>query len=743
MQGRSFFGQILAALILAGATSQSFAQFDGWEAKSFQIVRTDTPPVIDGQLDDDVWSTAAVVRDLHQMDPIEYNIATQETEIFVLYDQDALYVGARMWDTEPDRITANVLRQGASIGNDDQLILIIDPYNNGRDGYQFLVNPNGVRSEGIYVGSTQLQQNWEGIWRASATRDDQGWIAEVEIPFKTLSFDPATDSWGINFGRRAQSRNERMAWVSRNRSQNPAVSGQAIGIDRLDQGTGLDIVPSVSVSEMKDFSMSSNDSELDPSLDIFYRLTPSLSGSLTFNTDFSATEVDDRQVNLTRFSLFFPEKRDFFLRDADIFEFGGTGAIGNFTQLSRTLEQNSRPFFSRRIGLNRGQPVDLKYGGKLSGRVGPWNLGAIAITQDAFGNVDETNLFTGRATLNVLDESNVGVIMTDGDPQSNLGNRVVGVDFNYLNTTLPNGRAIRGSAWYQQSDTEGLTGDDTAWGVRIIFPSTQGIRYNAAIKEIEANFNPAQGFVNRAGIRDTAGELGYVWRYGNDSLFRTIFTLFGLQRVESLATGKLQSERLDARVISFNTQAGDQIRLLYTDTREVLDEPFGIWDPDPISGDLPVTIPVGDYSFDDVGVEFNSEDARKVSGTVRYRTGDFYTGTKDTFETDLTWTPSINWRFFLSYAHNDIQLPEGDFDLRLSRVGIDYVFSNRLSWVNLLQYDNDSEVIGINSRLHWIPEAGREAFIVLNHNLRDLDRNDSFHSTLADISIKFSYTFRF
>ncbi|MFL2546918.1 MAG: sugar-binding protein [Candidatus Rariloculaceae bacterium] len=492
------------------------------------MVRTDSPPTIDGVLEEEIWSRATLTEDLHQMDPIEHSEASQETSIYVLYDDDALYVGARLWDTQPERMTANVLRQGASIGDDDQLILIIDPYNNQRDGYQFIVNPHGVRSEAIYVGSTQTQSNWQGIWQAAATQDEQGWIAEMAIPFKTISFNPTTDTWGINFGRRAQSRNERMAWVSRNRQQNPAISGLATGFEGLDQGVGLDVVPSISVTDAKDFSLATNESEVDPSLDVFYRLTSSLSGSLTLNTDFSATEVDDRQVNLTRFGLFFPEKRDFFLRDADIFEFGGTGALGTFTNLSRTLEQNGRPFFSRRIGLSGdGQPVDLEYGGKLSGRIGRLTLGTLAIRQDAFGDVDATNLFTGRAALNILEESSVGLILTDGDPRSNLDNSVAGVDFKYLNTRISNNRYIQGSAWFLKSTTEGISGNDSSYGLRFDMPSANGFRFNATLKEIQENFNPAQGFVNRAGIRDTSVQMGWLQRFAAGRPIRNIFSPVG------------------------------------------------------------------------------------------------------------------------------------------------------------------------------------------------------------------------
>jgi len=732
------------ALVAGGAfclDASAQALTDSAPTKVFDIPQTATPPVIDGQLDDEVWAHAAMVSDLHQMDPIEYSEASEASEFYVAYDKDALYVAARLYSSQ--EVRANILRQGADIQNDDQLVLILDPYNNGREGYQFQVNPNGVRREGIFVGPNQMQWNWSGIWEAAATETEEGWVAELAIPFKTLSFDAQSDTWGINFGRREQSKQERMAWVSRNRQQTPAISGSAIGFQELDQGRGLDVVPSVSVNDGKDFSIASTETDLEPSLDVFYRITPSLNGSLTFNTDFSATEVDDRQVNLTRFGLFFPEKRDFFLQDADAFEFGGIGGLGNFHQLSRVLDQNARPFFSRTIGLSSsGQPVDLNYGGKLSGRVGPWTLGALAVRQDAFENVEATDLFVGRAALNVLAESSVGVITTNGDPQSNLDNSLVGVDFRYLNTRLAGGKTIEAQAWYQETETEGLIGDDAAYGLRFRLPGSTGLRTTVGFKEVQANFNPALGFINRAGIRDYSAEIGWIKRYPQTSKLRMLFSIVGFQRVEEIGVG-LQSEVIDARLLNLSNQAGDNVRLLYTHNKEVLREPFTIWDPDPSSGQQPVTIPVGEYSYGDPGIRFQTETSRKLSGILTYRSGDFFNGERDNVEAEVTWYPTRHFRGFISYNYNDIELPEGDFTLRLSRVGLDVIFSNTLSWSNLIQYDNDSETVGINSRLHWIPQAGREAFVVLNHNLQDLDRNDSFHSTLADLSLKFSYTFRF
>ena len=389
-----------------------------------------------------------------------------------------------------------------------------------------------------------------------------------------------------------------------------------------------------------------------------------------------------------------------------------------------------------------GQPVDLNYGAKLSGRVGPWTLGTLAIRQDAFGSVDATDLFVGRAALNVLEESSIGVITTVGDPRSNRDNNLMGVDFRYLNTRLPGRLILQAEAWYQETETEGLVGDDAAYGLRVRLLGLTGFRAGLGVKEVQANFNPALGYLNRAGIRDFSAEIGWIHRNPQEARIRTIHTLVGYQRVEHIGGG-LQSEVVDARLISFTNPAGDSARLLYRGSKEVLREPFTIWDPDASSGEEPIVIPAGEYSYAAPALYIQSESSRKLSGRVTFRRGGFYGGERNNIETQATWFPTRHFRGFVSYDYNDIELPEGDFALRLARVGLDIIFSNTLSWASLVQYDNGSETIGINSRLHWIPQAGREGFIVLNHNLLDLDRNDSFHSSLAGLSAKFSYTFRF
>ncbi len=708
--------------------------------KSFAVGRG-AAPILDGRLDEAVWQTATIVDDFHEVEPIEYTSPSQNTIVRVYYDDNALYVGARMLDSGV--VTANTLRQGAQFWGDDYFSLVIAPFNDQRNGYRFQINPNGIRMEMIFFETSRQDWNWNGIWQGAASIDDEGWTAEMVIPFQTLSFDPENDTWGINFGRDIARVSESVGWVSRNAQQNPNVAGEAIGLEGLQLGRGLDIVPSLALRQTKDYDLSGGDSAIEPSLDVFYKITPSINGALTLNTDFSATEVDDRQVELTRFNLFFPEKRTFFLRDSDFFRFGRVGGrLGFGLSGSSTLSQpdleNGRPYFSRRIGLGaNGAIVDLEAGARVSGRVGRWNLGALAIRQGEFESVNATDIFVGRVSANVLAESSVGVVFTDGDPRSNLDNSVVGFDFSYNNTRLPGGRLIQADAWYQQSETEGVDTDQAAYGFRLRSPNTLGWRGGFGVKEIEENFFPALGFVNRSGVRDHTYELGYSRRVGGD-FFRTVFSGIDAERIDFL-DGELQTQVVTVRALEFDTNAQDQGNFRLHATKEILVDPFVVWQ----KGADQVVIPPGVYSFDEASFSISTGDLRRVWTTLSHRSGDFFNGTRDRTGVGIGWRPSNHFQFTLDYDYNEVELPSGSFNTRLVQFRTDVIFSATMSWSTLIQYDNVSESMGVNSRFNWIPEAGREIFVVLNHNLQDLDLNNRFESALADFAIKVNYTFRY
>lgn len=738
-------GPAIAAACLIGVTASGQTQVDpGAREKTVRIVRTDAAPVIDGVLDEEIWSLATPIDDFHEINPIEYDEPSQTTLVVLLYDDTHLYVGARLLDSQPGEITARILRQGERIDDDDYFGVILDPFLDRRNGYLFQLNPNGVRAEAIYRNTTQTNFDWVGIWRAQATLHDEGWTAEMAIPFKTLSFNPDSDSWGINFTRGVARTNETSGWMSRTRQQNPSIAGTVVGLDGLEQGLGLDVVPSLSSRESRFFVPAGSDSATEPSLDVFYKFTPALTGVLTLNTDFSATEVDDRQVNLTRFSLLFPEKRDFFLQDADIFEFarlagrgggpngggGGGGAAG----------QNGRPFFSRTIGLSESrQPVDIEAGAKLTGRLGRWNLGVIDIRQAAFEDVEATNLFVGRAVANVLEESNLGVIVTDGDPHSNLDNTVVGADFRYLNTRLPGRRTAEGDAWYQKSSTPGLDGDDTAFGAGLRIRSIDKFGGELRYSQLGEHFNPALGFANRVGIRQYSGNIGYVHR-PRGAFYRALAGGPQFQRSERLTDGGLQSESLGFRISMFS-HAGDRVFTGCSRDTEGLIRTFTIRRARDRADN--VVISPGLYSFNSCTLNVGTADQRKVAGRMSYESGDFYNGRKVSLQPGITWRPSSHFALDLQYRVDDIELPQGSFVSRLTRLRTDVVLSSTLSWVNLVQWDNDTYQFGINSRLHWIPQAGREVYLVLNHNLVDYDQDGTYRSMNADLTAKLNYTIRF
>lgn len=736
---------------LSAAQQAGLAQRPGPEGdvlKSVRMVRTDTPPVIDGRLDDAVWASAAVVDDFHQSQPIEGGEPTERTEIYLLYDEDALYIGGRFWDSEPDLIAASTLRhRSLRLGDDDRIAIVLSPHNDRRSGYKFETNANGVKHEAIYQNVSQNLPVWNTIWDVASTTDAEGWVTEIAIPLKSISFDPENDTWGINFSRAVRRKGEEISWVSRNRSYNPSIVGLATGLTGLQQGLGLDVVPSLALNRRRLFDPADNPSgetsRSRPSLDLFYKITPSLNSALTLNTDFSASEVDSRQVNLTRFNLFFPEQRAFFLQDTDIFEFGRIGGRNSDTNqsISGPSRENGRPFFSRRLGLSdSGQPVDLDYGGKLSGRIGPWSVGGLAVRQAEFGGIESSEVFVGRASLSILEESAVGLIVTDGDPNTNLDNSVAGADFRYLNSRLGNGGVIEGDAWFLQSDTEGLTEDDRAFGLGLRAPNRAGLRWGLAAKEVQSNFNPALGYVNRSGIRDRTADLGYTHHYRGGPI-ASWFASIDAQRIELLGGG-LQTQVVTITPLEIDSRSRDTLVVQFKSTDEVLIRPFRIY-RDPSDTSRQVVIPEGRYSFDEYIATASSGSHRNFVAAVNYRWGDFFSGQREQYSTIMTWRPTKHFTFRLAYDYHDIRLPQGAFVTRLANFTSEVAFNSDLLWTNRIQYDNVSEEVGINSRLHWVLRDGRDAYLVLNHNLQDYDRNNSYDETLADLSLKVNYTFRF
>ncbi len=689
------------------------------DRKSFTISRTDTPPIIDGRLDDAVWASAAFVDDFHQTAPTDGAVPTEATIVRVTYDDEFLYIAAQLSDSDPSGIRATQMIQCKLFFSDDRFWVMLDSFNSKRNDYFFQVNANGIRRDALRENNARFIDEWAAIWYAESAIHEDGWATEIAIPFKSVSFDPDSDTWGINFGRGIIRKQEFAMWSSHERQDWPAYGGEVTGIGDIEQGLGLDIVPSVSLSQSRDLVLGESNSNFEPSLDVRYRITPSLAATFTINTDFSTAEIDDQQIALDRFSLFFPEKRDFFLQDAGIFEFGN-------------INTNGRPFFSRRIGLSEeGEPVGIVAGVKLTGRVNNFNIGALVIRQEAHGDIGAKDLAVARGSMNVLDESAVGFIMTNGDPTSNETNSLIGVDFLYRNSDGPFGQILTGNFWAQQSDSSDLRGNDQAFGARLELPNDRISAYLAG-EEIQENFNPALGFVNRVGIRRFQSGFRYRTR-PKTGMWRTINHRIDVTKVTDM-NGKILSHWTRIRPVGLYSHSGDFWFIDFERNKEVVLEEFELFDR--------LNIPAGEYDFDRIRAEVSTGLQRPVNVVLSVQDGGFFGGDRLEKFVEIQWRQSAHFSLAVILREDDVDLPSGSFKSHLASVRTDIAFNSRWSWSNLLQYNNTADTVGINSRLRYIPEAGKEMILVLNHTA-DVDLNNRPHSTASDLNLKVSYTFRY
>jgi hypothetical protein len=684
--------------------------------------RTAEPPVLDGVLDDAVWAQASFVEDLHVVVSDEFSEPGERSRVWVAYDDHYVYFAARFWDRRPETIVAKVLNKRDASFGEDGFSITLDPYDQGRTGYMFDVNPNGMRSEALYTEADEQNWDWEGIWDASARIDAEGWTAEVAIPLKTLSFDPASDTWGVNFTRWHGSDSEQFGWVSFDRDQNLSRTGRLTGLTGLHAGFGLDVIPGLRAGATRDHAADARDDFFEPSLDAFWKITPSMTAALTLNPDFSGTTADTRQVNLTRFDLFFPEQRAFFLQDSDIFEFGGL------------REQSGIPFFSRRIGLDdAGETLTLDAGLKMTGRAGPINVGILGVRQEAAAGPGDADLFVGRVAMNVLEESSVGFIVTSGNPDPSVENSLAGVDFRYVNTRIGDDRIVEATAWFQKTETDGLDGDDSGYGFSLALPSSEGWNAEIVHKVLEENYFPALGFAARTDFEATFGEIGYTWRPAN-SWLRSVESGIGAEFVEPI-NGSDRSREVEVQLFEAENQLADHLTLSHLFFDEEFVEPFEISEG--------VVVPGGTYGYDHACLTLYTGEQRVLATESTVCDGDFYDGRIFAFETKTTWRPSKHLKVILGGEYNDVDLPQGDFITRLATLNVDVAFNTAWSWENFIQYDNVSDTAGLNSILRWIPRAGQETVLAVNTLQEDFDRDGRFRSLTSDLTLKLSYTFRF
>lgn len=706
-----------AGMLAASATAQQARASDD----SVEIQRTATPPVIDGRLDDPVWTTGALIDHFDQAEPVPGAPPSQRTEVRLLYDSRFIYVGVRAFDTDPAAIVAKQMVFDGWMGSDDRINLTFDTFHDRRNGYFLQLNPLGTRGDALLQNNGSFEREWNGIWYGRSTIDDEGWSCEFAIPFETLSFDPKSEVWGFNVQRRIRRTDEDLRWTDAlpNRSiVDVGNIGTIRGLRGMEQGLGLDLTPSMALAYRSE-EMASDHYLGRPSFDLSYRFLPSVRGLLTFNTDFSESPVDTRQVNLSRFALFFPETRDFFLEDAGLFQFGDLD------------DENGVPFFSRRIGLvpEEGE-VKIRAGAKLTARVGPVNLGLLDVQMESFRDIDSKNLSVGRLSLNLLEESRVGVIFTSGDPATNDHNWLVGVDGRYRVSNLFGEQIFQADAWLQRTQSTGTSGREAAFGARLEYPNDR-INWKLEFKEIQENFRPALGFANRLGIRQYDGSFRF--RVRPEPWLRTVDSqVLGLLVTDR--GNRLETGRILWNLLAFQNNLGDKLTFSYVFEKEELrDEGFKL--PDGLF------VEKGSYSGHRGRISLHSSSGRPVQLRLEYGMGDFFSGRRQQLITGLDLRLSRFFFLGLDYEQTTIRLPQGSGHTRLARLDLALTATPNLSWTTALQYDNVSDTLGLSSRIRWIVEPGNEIFLVFNESYEA--NAEGIHPTFSQATFKVRYTFRF
>jgi hypothetical protein len=678
---------------------------------------------VDGVLDEPAWSHAAPIGPLVQRDPKQGAPASEDTEVRVLFDADALYFGITCRDHDRKGIVATQLARDANLEVDDRVMIVLDPFFDHRNGFFFAVNAAGARSDGQISNNAQdLSYDWDGIWNARARVDAEGWVAELAIPFKSLRFKPGQDVWGMNVERQIKRLQERDRWASARPDvwvTNLAAAGELAGLAGQRQGHGLDLRPFVSGGE------ENGGGKGKVGVDLFKSITSSVTASLTVNTDFAETEVDSRQINLTRFELFFPEKRTFFLEGAGVFDVAGLGG----------QNQDLIPFFSRTVGLLNGQEVPILFGLKVSGRQAGVNVGLLDVqTRDATldeGPVSAQNLLAMRVSKNLFEQSWIGAIATRGNPTGGGDNSLVGVDARFATSHFKGGKNLGLNLFGLRTD-DGASGKaDYAAGFELDYPND---RWNVTMtgKRIGDNFNPAMGFVPRTGIH--SGDL-YVAFQPRPERFgiRQFFFEVEPTLIASLR-GRLENWRVFTAPFNVRTESGEHLEWNYIPTFEHLDTPFEIQPG--------VVIPPGSYQWTRFRTEVNTATKRPWVVDFAFRWGSFYGGSLRQYQPALTLKPNSHVAVVLQMERDEGSLPQRDFVTQLFSARFDYNFSPDITSSNLVQYDSVSRILGLQSRFRWILRPGNDLFLVISRGW--FRRYDGDYAPDFDRgSAKLQYTFRF
>ncbi len=697
----------------AAAVAVPLAAQDGRPVRDVAAVYVEQSPVIDGALDEATWRDAALLDAFTQQEPDEGAPSSERTEVLLMYDRSALYLGLRAFDSSPSGVTATEMRRDSDrILSEDNFQIILDTFRDGRSGYMFVTNPLGAQldqqvsneGEGVRAGreTPNINRDWDGVWHVATRQAPEGWTAEIAIPWVTLRF-PESESqrWGMNLMRNIGRRNEQAFWAPIPKPYEIAkvsLAGTLTGISSLARGRDLRITPFITsgASRVTDAGVVDNSFQRDMGIDVKYGLSAGLNLDVTVNTDFAQAEVDDEQVNLTRFPLFFPEKRDFFLENSGQFKVGSTAGFSRLAEL----------FFTRRIGLSpTGEQVPILAGARLTGKVGRNDVAVLNVqTDNAFGRSGENFLVT-RYSRHFLSRSRVGGLFinkseTDGDHF----NRTFAVDM----TLVPND-ALTVTGFIAKTETPGITDGESASYLNATWLD-QNWRVYGEFADFGDNFNPEVGFLPRRGIRQS--RLHFEGNPRPDRLgIRVLEPMVNMTYITD------QQNRLVTRrwhtMVGTRFDNGASFVVWYNLHYQRLDEPFFVQDG--------VAIAPGGYDFGEWRLSFDSNPARRFYYGLNYSPQNFYDGTR----TDKTVTLGTRLSSRLSaegsYARNDIELAAAAFDVELASLRIDYALSPAMTLRAITQHNSATEQWSTSARFRYTYRPGSDIYFVYDELRRDID----------------------
>ena len=681
------------------------------------VARTLGAIVVDGRLDEGAWSGATPITDFIQSKPNTGSPATERTVVRVLYDDTNLYISAFCYESEPDRITITSLERDYQSLNSDIFGVSLDTFLDRRNAFLFWINPRGaIRDAQAFDDSRTRNTGWDGIIDVKTIVADSGWTVEMAIPWTTLRFDPTggEQAWGVNFLRRVRRRNEDAYWApleQREFIHKMSRAGTLRGLAQIRPGRNLTVKPYVKALRGTGDALAAEDrgNDYDGGLDLKYGITPRVTLDLTYRTDFSQTEVDQEQVNLTRFPLFFPERRDFFLENSGIFTFGDVRGLSGDPRTGASLRDFTL-FHSRQIGLRSRAPVPIVGGGRLTGRVGAFDLGLLNVQTQSLGNDPAENFSIVRLRRKVLGNSDVGFMLGNRQGTGSFGgqyNRSFGVDANvrFLRNMVVNSYL----ALTRSNPAGGEIGDEAArfsvgWRDRLWDGS-------ALVRYVGDAFDPGVGFVRRGGIRHYYGTFGAHPRPRIPHILNLNPYVEGHYITDLGGTLETRSARLGLGTTFLD---GGRLTLQYTNRFERLDEPFQVRSN--------VAVPIGDYSFGEASATYVSSGGRPLSGRLTVSGGGYFDGSRSTIAANTQWRPNYHVSLDLSATHNALSVQGNSFTADLYSARVKYSYNTKLYFRGYMQYNAAADQLVVNLRLNFIHAPLSDFFLVYTER-RDLNGN--------------------